>query len=592
MVLDAAVQIRFRNRLNVSDTNLEPEWVATEQFGFAAQTLGAFHETYRRLFLLASITLSASQVLAQSNVTSTSILKQGDPLEIPGEFGGGTFEAGRVRSLTAGGPNAFAAVLNTELKGRSVIWGGVQSPQQSHGLVLRAPMMFKEEINGDSVRERQAMFEQTCGISRDGLVVYSTMVLDNVDPIVLNAGGARLVDTLWFDGDDQPNSLLKREGGELAGDFEGRFWRSVSLPGVTSGGTPYWMGSTATTATGDPTDVAVWKGLGSKPDRVLGTGDRITDYGLRVSGAGLSHFSMSPDGTKLFAIANLTGFPGSRAQSIVSVAMSKPQFTKGIHLETGDLISTADPNHPGWEPWKEFTHIASSNVTGCTPQGAWFVIGEISQNPTSRFVLTRENVVLLREGSEVREHGQPTTGVTPKYTLMGRPMALTANSFGDWATIWYARLTSDAPTTVPTGVVIVNGEVVLAHDDVVTEGAGSFTIHDLRPHLAIGERKNSGDIDVYAVARQVESTGAKNEHIVRIGMFAGPLNCCVADLTSATSPGVRDGAVDINDLLFFLTHFEAGDAHADVSGIIPGQPDGGVGIDDLLYYLNRFEAGC
>jgi len=51
--------------------------------------------------------------------------------------------------------------------------------------------------------------------------------------------------------------------------------------------------------------------------------------------------------------------------------------------------------------------------------------------------------------------------------------------------------------------------------------------------------------------------------------------------------------VDINDLLFFLAVFEAGDLQADLdNGQHIGIPDGGVDISDLLFFLTHFELGC
>ncbi|MEM9065929.1 MAG: GC-type dockerin domain-anchored protein [Planctomycetota bacterium] len=83
---------------------------------------------------------------------------------------------------------------------------------------------------------------------------------------------------------------------------------------------------------------------------------------------------------------------------------------------------------------------------------------------------------------------------------------------------------------------------------------------------------------------------------------------CVADVTTtgATLPGQPgfgepDGAVNIDDLGYFLNAFVAGDASiADVTTTGAtlegqpgyGQPDGVVDIDDLGYFLNLFLAGC
>lgn len=68
---------------------------------------------------------------------------------------------------------------------------------------------------------------------------------------------------------------------------------------------------------------------------------------------------------------------------------------------------------------------------------------------------------------------------------------------------------------------------------------------------------------------------------------------CPADTDDGTSSGRPNGAVEIDDLLFYLTSFENGNIAADLdNGLGLGVPDGGVTIEDLLYFLARFEAGC
>ena len=71
--------------------------------------------------------------------------------------------------------------------------------------------------------------------------------------------------------------------------------------------------------------------------------------------------------------------------------------------------------------------------------------------------------------------------------------------------------------------------------------------------------------------------------------------CCPADLDNGSGTGTRDGGVDINDLLYFLTGFEAGASTVDLDNDgdpAVGTPDGGVDINDLLFFLAHFEAGC
>jgi hypothetical protein len=75
--------------------------------------------------------------------------------------------------------------------------------------------------------------------------------------------------------------------------------------------------------------------------------------------------------------------------------------------------------------------------------------------------------------------------------------------------------------------------------------------------------------------------------------FVGATSQCVADLDDGTGTGVQDGAVTIDDLLYYLGAFEAGALSADVdNGTGTGTQDGAVTIDDLLFFLVRFEAGC
>ena len=73
---------------------------------------------------------------------------------------------------------------------------------------------------------------------------------------------------------------------------------------------------------------------------------------------------------------------------------------------------------------------------------------------------------------------------------------------------------------------------------------------------------------------------------------------CPADLDdngSLEDGGNPDGAITIDDLLYFLVAFEGGDVAADLDNDgepSVGTPDGAVTIDDLLFFLVRFEGGC
>lgn len=73
---------------------------------------------------------------------------------------------------------------------------------------------------------------------------------------------------------------------------------------------------------------------------------------------------------------------------------------------------------------------------------------------------------------------------------------------------------------------------------------------------------------------------------------------CPADLDDdgdAANGYHPDGGVDVNDLIAFLSGFEAGDVAVDLDDDgdpSVGTPDGGVDVNDLVFFLARFEGGC
>jgi len=68
---------------------------------------------------------------------------------------------------------------------------------------------------------------------------------------------------------------------------------------------------------------------------------------------------------------------------------------------------------------------------------------------------------------------------------------------------------------------------------------------------------------------------------------------CPADCDDGAGQGHTDGAVTIDDLLYYLAMWESGDLEADIdNGESGAVVDNAVTIDDLLFFLVRFEAGC
>ena len=89
--------------------------------------------------------------------------------------------------------------------------------------------------------------------------------------------------------------------------------------------------------------------------------------------------------------------------------------------------------------------------------------------------------------------------------------------------------------------------------------------------LGAHEGNDGGDLTIYTVA----------------------ITVCQGDLDDGTNTGQGDGAVTIDDLIYFLDRYEAGDLSADLDdGSGNGVPNLAVDVDDFVYFILRFDAGC
>lgn len=99
----------------------------------------------------------------------------------------------------------------------------------------------------------------------------------------------------------------------------------------------------------------------------------------------------------------------------------------------------------------------------------------------------------------------------------------------------------------------------------------------------------NGDGSVRIVSTRIDSRGIGTYELAG---WAGA-GTCAADLDDGSGTGVSDGAVTLDDLLYFLAVYEAGAIAGDLDdGSGNGTRDGAVTIDDLLYFVARYELGC
>jgi hypothetical protein len=154
-----------------------------------------------------------------------------------------------------------------------------------------------------------------------------------------------------------------------------------------------------------------------------------------------------------------------------------------------------------------------------------------------------------------------------------------------------SALTNALTSTLPTGDYYL---AVSQYDRDPTNAAAAEIWLDM-PFAA--ERAPDGAAAAldYVIAGWTAGAGAGGGYRINLtgACYPGPSSNCVADVDDGSGTGEDDGAVTIDDLLYFLAQFEAGGTAADIdNGTATGTTDGAVTIDDLLYFLVRFEEGC
>jgi len=96
--------------------------------------------------------------------------------------------------------------------------------------------------------------------------------------------------------------------------------------------------------------------------------------------------------------------------------------------------------------------------------------------------------------------------------------------------------------------------------------------------------------EVPVTAAYSAATGVHASSLIYIGTT--PCPPCPADVDNGSGQGIRDGGVTIDDLLFFLQLFDAGDPRSQVEHYCTSPDPGPPSLENLLYYLIRYAEGC
>lgn len=338
------------------------------------------------------------------------------------------------------------------------------------------------------------------------------------------------------------------------------------------------------------------------PGRAAGTEWRIASMNTLFDG-------ISPTSTRLAPISRL--LRGVNAE----VVCLQEQYSTSASYLGGALAEIHDgPGAPAWNAVKQGDNVVASRssltpIPTSTSSAAAGAVVELPSGPVAVFSIHPSCCGYIGSTSDVNRIAQMNALIAVIAGLRARTLGPALAPFadapivviGDWNLVG-SRTPLDLISARPGPGLrevrlrrLASTEMFTWRDDPSSfwpgrldlmaasprelRTVGSFVLdtEELRPDelAALGVQRTDSDA---------------SDHLLLVADFAGP---CAADFDDGNGAGSPDGAVTLDDLLYYLALYESGAIEADMDdGTGSGQPDNGVTLDDLLYYLVRYDAGC
>lgn len=254
----------------------------------------------------------------------------------------------------------------------------------------------------------------------------------------------------------------------------------------------------------------------------------------------------------------------------------------------GRVVAQEGSPLPGGSP-QTFIPADGIRAVRMESNGTWFIRGGYQNGKDW----------VVRDGITVASSGDPVfRGSAERFTDAANPACfflMLSNNRRD-VVIGGATDAADAKTRE---VLVRNRRTIIAraNDPVDLDGNGLFD-DGVFIRSFLDDMGFMTDSSVFVTVRLRGANaalcgGADADEGIALMEIPLPARPCVADVDDGGGQGVPDGGVTIDDLLYFISLYDAGSPDADVDdGTGSGVPDDGVTIDDLLYFLARFESGC
>lgn len=391
-----------------------------------------------------------------------------------------------------------------------------------------------------------------------GTVIAGSMQFPGL--AALNAGATGFINHLsvWKPF-DRPDNPIYDNGSDIASagqvpDGEESLLYTLAQPGLGSSNEPWFVAGIRHSHSTISTRDILARGPGKDPTVVARNAMVLGDGQVLADRDPIASLRVSDFGTSAAMIGRVARRDGEVACVLHSISTSEtPLVVATAHAPT---IFNVEGN---WQPgtWERFTAVgALGGMDTCTPETV-LVAGEAIIAGVRTGVVVRGNSVLLRSG-------QTICG----YTLMAYPLAAAVNRVGDYAVVWPAATEFPKP---PHPVLIINGQVALAHRDTVPQGQATPPIDHIYPDLALGAPDASWQASCYVKA------DSSSPRVFRVPFTSRRTADCVADFNG-------DGASDQADLVAFIDAWSQG--NADISC------DGVTDRTDLDKFIDLWMSGC
>lgn len=403
--------------------------------------------------------------------------------------------------------------------------------------------------------------ENTMGVGPFGRFVYS--------PGIINTASGVARDGLW----SSRGYILSDT--DPAPGLDTRYIRFTSRPQMFGDSGFSFVAGTGAAPSGSTSAQTLYRGTLTDTsftiEPVFSTGDLLAGLPVRFSSPVISFpYQFSDNGQHLIVHAELeTG--STLTDSCIVVDGS-------ILLQEGSPVVPT----PGFDDFYLGFRCVAINDLGHTLVGASTLAAPFEG------VLVRDGEVVIREGDTV-------DGVT--LLDPAAVQAVSVSNAGCVAFVWthtnnthaiFAGPIADLPNAT---LVLEDGDTL----DTTGDGTPEHQILSIAAASIIGpavDLADDGLIHVLAHLRDLE-TLQESDAVLRLASPCATAIVCVADMDDGSGSGTPDGAVTIDDLLYYIMIFAQGLPRADVdNGTGTGTTDGAVTIDDLLYDLARFQAGC